>query len=454
MKKKDLLINFISIVFFSTIIFINHDYIENNLVNAIILDTVLGIYFFIICLIKLKGIRNCIYSVEFIYGVVFWMYSIVGSILFVLDNYTPRFNYFLMTEETMTTTLKMYIYISAIYGVICFLFNRIKIYEFNKRVKLFDKKIVLLNSTITFFDIIAVMAMLFSVYNILSFGGGFFSLSVLEKREVLNNGISHYLNLYMVVYSLFLTISYFSKENKNEMFYLRIVMTCIYWLIFLTCERRLFIIFLLGFIMVFFTKVKKIKMKYIISIIVCIIVFLMSAAIRENITLKNHSFSDFLYMSLTEYYCTFSITDAYIVDEYNDYQYGKTYIYDTLTKLCPRFILKDKPEDLSQVFKKEYNLDVGFAYNPVAEGILNFGNYAVITVPIVMLLITIFAKGFEKINALNYVFICTSSLDFCRGAFSNYFFDILFCFVFITIIFNFKVKDDLKDEKNWNNNIP
>ncbi len=118
-------------------------------------------------------------------------------------------------------------------------------------------------------------------------------------------------------------------------------------------------------------------------------------------------------MSTTEYYCTFSITNAYIVNP-PELQYGKTYLYDTFSKFFPRAIFPNKPEDLSKQFKDEYNLKVGFAYNPVAEGILNFGKYVILFLPILLVFITIMANKLGRLNILNYIIIAISSFDFLQ----------------------------------------
>ena len=43
----------------------------------------------------------------------------------------------------------------------------------------------------------------------------FFGLSTLQKRDVLNSGISHYINLYVIVYSLFLVLPSYLKTEKR-----------------------------------------------------------------------------------------------------------------------------------------------------------------------------------------------------------------------------------------------
>ena len=201
----------------------------------------------------------------------------------------------------------------------------------------------------------------------------------------------------------------------------------------------MFVTFFIGFVFILLYKVKKIKIKDLLVFIFIIIFLLFSAALRDNISLKNHSLVDVIYSSTTEFYCTFMISDAYVANQH-DLLYGKTYIVDSISKLFPRFILKNKSEDLSFQFAKEYNTNVGFAFNPVAEGILNFGKWAPIGVSIIMLIITSIARKLINKNILYYIVILTFMLDFCRGAFSNVFFDSIFCIVLIFLLFKVSKK--------------
>lgn len=442
-RKKDLLNNILFAIIFFIIILINR-YINNtscNLLLMIYLDLISGILFFLCSFLKLKNFKELFRSIEFMYGISFFIYSIIGSIIFVLDNYIPRFYYFRISESIMAKTLSIYIYTFCFYSILCFGFNKIKYTDFDSIIEKSSKTQKLSRINFIIFDMIAILAIFMNLTKILKYGSSFFLLSTASKRSIINNGISHYINLFMIVYSLFLTFIMISKENwkKNKDIVLNIIIISLYWLITLTCERRMFVTFFIGFVFILLYKVKKIKIKDLLVFIFIIIFLLFSAALRDNISLKNHSLVDVIYSSTTEFYCTFMISDAYVANQH-DLLYGKTYIVDSISKLFPRFILKNKSEDLSFQFAKEYNTNVGFAFNPVAEGILNFGKWAPIGVSIIMLIITSIARKLINKNILYYIVILTFVLDFCRGAFSNVFFDSIFCIVLIFLLFKVSKK--------------
>lgn len=439
-NKNQLLINFCGILCFCVILFINNLLI-NNLSDAIILDFISFLVFFIFCVLRLRGLKNCIYSVEFIYGIVFWIYSIIGPIIFSLDNYSPRYYYFPINSSYMFDTLVLYINVFLVYSIICFTFNRIKNRNIDVDILKLEDKTVILNNRVNLLDMVNMFASFLVLYKLLSYGPGFFSLHTLVKRDILNSGISHYLNLFMIVYSLFIALAFFSKNKKNTLYKFRFSITLIYWLIYVTCERRMLVSFIIGLILISFANLKKIKIKHIFSVLIIIVFFLSIAAFREGILNKDRKINDILYSSTTEYYCTFSITESYIVRP-PELKYGQTYFFDTLTKMVPRSFYPNKPEDLSQIFKKENKLNVGFAYNPVAEGILNFGKYAFIFVSFVTFLITFVCNYLSKKNVLYFLIICVNSLDFFRGAFSNFFFDVLFCIIVAFIIYGIKIKNN------------
>ena len=50
-----------------------------------------------------------------------------------------------------------------------------------------------------------------------------------------------------------------------------------------------------------------------------------------------------------------------------------------------------------------------------------------------------FAEKFGKKNILYYIIVACYSLYYCRGAFSNFFFDILFCYTTIFCIYKIKL---------------
>lgn len=452
MKKNEMFINFISI-FVSFLMILINNLIDYNIKVRLILFFLYFCFIIIFSVVRMKEIKNCFFNINFIYGCVFFVYSFVGPLIFVLDNYSPRYYYFNYNTTTMNQALKIYINIYSIFNILSFTFNKIKPIDMKTRVDNLKFKTMSLNNTLTIYDFIALFSTLYCLIKLILCGTSFFGLSTLQKRDVLNSGISHYINLYVIVYSLFLILPFlFKNQKKNFAFYTRVLNIAVYWCIFLTCERSVFVAFLIGFIMLFVTKLNKIKLKHILMITFIFVMFLFSAATRENISFSNHKINDVLYSSTTEYYCTFTITNALL--NYNEkLSYGKTYYYDSFTKLFPSFILKNKPKDLSQQFKEKNNLNVGFAFNPVAEGIINFGIFgATIFVPMLMFVITSIAEKFGKKNILYYVIVACYSLYYCRGAFSNFFFDIIFCYVIIFCIYKINFLGG-KNERSGINNI-
>lgn len=446
-KKKDFCINIFFSLIFIILICINNSFIgsDSSLMLKVILDGIVGLIFILFSYIKLKGLKNLYRNIEFVYGISFFIYSIVGCIIFILDEYTPRFYYFKINEKILVQTLSIYINTFCIYSMLCFLFNRFKYINYDEALYRDGNSRILSRKVLIFFDFVALFVTLLNLIKIFSYGTSFFNLTTAAKRNVINSGISHYINLFMVIYSLFVSLLYFTNENfkKNKSAKINILSIVIYWLITLTCERRMFVTFLLGFFFIILVNVKKINFKKLIIAIFIIIFLLFSAAIRDNINFSNHDFVDVLYSSSTEFYCTFMISDAYMY--YNhDLEYGKTYIIDSITKLFPKALLKNKSEDLSFKFKKEYNTNVGFAFNPIAEGILNFGKIAPLIVAFLMFFICSFANNMVKRNIMYYIILLTFSLDFCRGAFSNVFFDTIFCFIFIFVMFKVSISKNKK----------
>lgn len=439
-NKKDIGLNVLFSFTFLLFIIINNIILGNmtSLIIKIILDLIVGILFIIFSYIKLKTLKDMYRNIFFIYGICFFVYSIVGCIIFVLDNYIPRFYYFRITEKILTKTLSIYINVFCIYNIFVLLFNKMKPKEYDKLlIKAGNSNIITNNMTI-FFNIVALGISILNLTKILEYGPTFFSLTTSAKRLIINSGVTHYFNLFMVVYSLYISLLY-STNKKDYRNIFSIISISTYWIIALTCERRMFVTFFLGFIFIILIKIKKLGLKRIMTLIFIFILLLFSAAIRDNIKFSNHKFMDVLYSSTTEFYCTFMISDAYVYDSH-DLEYGKTYIIDSLSKLLPKFILTNKSEDLSFKFKKEYNTNVGFAFNPVAEGILNFGKFAPIMVALIMFLICSIANFLSKYNILYYIILLIFSLDFCRGAFSNVFFDTIFCFILIFILTKISIK--------------
>lgn len=448
MKKIDKKI-FGKNIFFSAIFLIfaliNNLFVgkDVSLISKVLLDGFVGLSFIVFSYSNLKSLKNLYRNISFIFGLSFFIYSIVGCIIFIFDNYSPRFSYFTINEDILVETLTIYINTLCIYAIFSFLFNKISYVDYDKMLLFNGNSRTMSKKILIFFDIVAISAACWNIFKVASYGLSFFKLTTALKRSIIDSGVSHYINLFMVVYSLFVSLLYFTNNDfkKSKGTIINIISIILYWAITLTCERRMFVTFLLGFFFIMLVKISKIGFKKFFIGTFAIIILLFSAALRDNINFSNHDFVDVLYSSATEFYCTFMISDAYTYDKH-ELEYGKTYIVDSFSKLFPKAILENKSEDLSFKFKKEYNTNVGFAFNPVAEGILNFGSFAPFMVALIMYLICSFAKLMSKKNILYYVLILTFSLDFCRGAFSNVFFDTVFCFILIFTMFRISSSND------------
>ncbi|MBR3176466.1 oligosaccharide repeat unit polymerase [Candidatus Saccharibacteria bacterium] len=428
-KQKTVIRNILLATPFIVALFTNALSLEaNDLVGKVILTMVVGAWFMLASWMKLRSIKSVFENIYVIYGLMFFAYAIIGCTVFILDNMTPRFYYFRITQSSLAETITLYINILCIYAIVCFITNTIKPLAIN--IKEQKNRYNINNKAIIFFSILALIASALNIYNVVS-SGSFLALSTSAKRGIINNEFSHYINLFILSYSLL--IVYISIINKKAPRLVVIIPILLFWATVLTCERRMFVTLLIGIALIAILSVKKIRLKYGILAVIVALALLSIGAIRDNITLKNHSFNDVLYSSTTEFYCTFMISNAYIVDEH-ELQYGKTYALDTITKALPREIYKNKPEDLSVQFMNEYKTNVGFAYNPVAEGLLNFGKASQLIVPIIMIAICKFAVSLSKRNPIYYATVYMFALDFFRGAFSNMAFDIAFCCIIIACL--------------------
>lgn len=442
MKKNNAMLNLVfSLIYCLLLIVVN---LSDNLPIMLLLFIISYVFFFIYSKIKLEKVKYMLSSPGFIYGSVFVPYVIFAVAMFIADGYQSRIHFFTNNLYTMILTTKMYLNIYLILLLILTLFNMIKKFDIKEMVITLESKIKKLFYNITLLDLFCMVFALLNVYKLLSYGLSYFSLSTLQKRAVFSSEINHYINVFMTLYSLIVTIYFVNDKNnlKKGVMIFRILFMVIYWGIFLTCERRMFVAYLVGFMILVISKVDRVKIKNIVITSVTIILLLLSASFRGNITFGKNDPRDVIYMSLTEFICTYSVSNYYVNNiEHLDYAHGETYIKNSFLSLFPRVLVPNKPQELGTIFKKKLNLNVGYSFNPIAEGVLNFGKYAVIFVPIIIALIVLISNKMYKFNVLMPVIISSFSLDFYRGQFANFFFDSVFCFVFVFIIFKLSIKN-------------
>lgn len=427
-----------NIVFcFLYLILIFCNYVSDTILTKLILFIIAYIFFAIYCYKKLKKIKYLLSSPGFIYGSVFLPYVVFALIMFIVDGYKSRIHFFVNNKITMLSTTTIYLYIYLILLILLTIFNCVKKYEVKDMVKTLEDKLKGIFTKVTFLDILTMIFAFLNLFKLLSYGLSFFDLSTLQKRAVLGGEFVHYINIYMMIYSLMVTLHFVKEKSNKKIMFFRILFIVMYWAVFLTCERRIFVAYLIGFIILFCSKFDKIKVKSVLAGLLVVVLLLLSASFRGNITFSNHDFKDVLYMSLTEFVCTYSISNYYVnnIDSL-ELMYGETYTKSAFLSLFPRAIAPNKPVELGAQFAEELNLNVAYSYNPVAEAILNFGYGAIVFLPLLILLLVLIANKLYKFNVLMPVILSAFSLDFYRGQFANYFFDSVMCFVVIFLIFN------------------
>ena len=434
-NKKELGINVLFSVLYTIMMVIN--YFLCDLISQIVLLVFTYLLFLVYCKKKLKSLNLMLSSPAFIYASVFIPYVLFAIVVFIVNHYQPVIHYYKINTETMTNTTTFYIYVYLITLILLTISNQIKSLNIKDGISVKFSKLKSFFNKINILDVIIVFFSIYNLYKVLSFGN-FLSLTTLQKREITNSEVSHYVNLIVMIYSLLLTCYYINNNyEKKKLMIFRIIFTILYWIIYITCERRIIVTFLLGFIILYAARLVKIKLKNVLIFILSVIALLLSASIRGNVTLNNHKTEDVVFMSLGEFYLTYSISNYYVEQINNiDYEYGKTYVVSSFYSLFPSFLVSNKPEGLANKFEKDHNLNVGFSFNPVSEGIINFGKYAIISVPFLIFLIIIISNKIYKFNVLMPIIISMFSIDFYRGQFSNFFFDSIYCFVILFLIFN------------------
>lgn len=409
----------------------------NTLVGQVILLTLLYVLFLIYVKKKLKRFTYAFASPAFIFLSVYVPYCLVPMIMFILGNYSTKMTYFSVSTAGMIETSRIYIIIYIVLLMLVALFNLLKKYELKDEINKVSKKTNIFFSSLNVFDVIVLFFTIISVAKILSCGLSFFSYSTLQKRSVLHHSLKHYVNLLLLIYSLIIFLYYTQdRKYKSNIMYIRVVSIIIYWAIYLTCERRIFVTLLVAIIMIYFCKDKVLKLGKVFIIGCSICILLLSAAYRGNIKFGKYAIYDVMHQSLGEFIYTYYISVYYTdnIDNINTLN-GESYIKNSFMSLFPSFIVNNKPQEFSTQFKRELNLNVAFSFNPIAEGILNFGKYVIYFEPLIIALIIYFANKLYKFNPMVPLLISSFALDFYRGQFSNFFFDIIYCIVFVFLIY-------------------
>lgn len=425
----------------------------------ILIATFIGMYllFFIHNIIKFKSLKQLILSAEFIYMSIFFIYAIPASIMFVIDGYEPRVNFFTIDYVTMLRTLQLYFNIFMILLIYIVLTNGPK--TFKEETKTETGKINKISAIIV--NILAIILVFYFCYLHFRNGINIFTEYFHNIRAAIESSIHNfnsYIYLFMIPYSYIhlspiidAVLNKKEKKNKIKENLLQIVIITVFWILSIFTDRRNLVTLLFMLFIHYIIKIDKIKLKMVISVflVVCILLGMSFTRSRDKFTLDNVFFYANGEFILTNYVSQYYINNV----EQENLLLGRTYFVDTFTTLIPQKIYKNKPQLLSEIFKEEANTNVAYAYNPVAEGIVNYGPIgATFFVPIVILFFINMCYYLGRKNKIYYILILSSSINFFRGIFANTIFTIIVMGVFMYII-NGKYNLLSKWRKKWKKSL-
>lgn len=393
---------------------------------------------------KQKSIKNVILSAEVIFETVFFIYAVPAAIIFILDGYEPRITFFLIDNFTMLETLKLYFSINCVFIILVILTGGVHTLNFYNK----EKDIKNANKIkFDVFDIIAIVLVVYFYYLHFRNGLDIFGTYFHDLRELIKSSIHNfnsYIYLYMIpyscvnIYKILFSDKITIKNGKYKVIFTIIILLA-FWGISLLTDRRNFVTLLFMLILIYVYKLRKVSFKVLIVAFLCVVMLLSISFFRSGTS--NKSINNVLFLSLGEFVLTNYVSNYYIINS-DDLQYGKTYIYNTLTAFLPSKIFPEKPELLSVQFQKEAKTNVAYAFNPVAEGLINFGKVgAIFAVPVIILFWVKLAYIVSRKHLLFFAIVCAESINFFRGIFSISVFSVVVMTIFT--IFMLKLDDIL-----------
>lgn len=415
-----------------------------NLVTTLVLFFISYFVFLFYAFKKQKTLKNVILSAEVIFETIFFVYAVPATIIFILDGYEPRINFFLIDNFTMLETLQLYFKINCAFIILVVLTGGVHTLNFYN-----EEKNTKNTSRIKFdvFDIIAIVLVVYFYYLHFRNGLDIFGTYFHDLRELIQSNIHNfnsYIYLYMIPYSCvnIYRILFSNKkilENGKYKVIFTITLVVAFWGLSLLTDRRNFVTLLFMLILIYVYKLRKVSFKILLVAFICVVMILSISFFRSGTS--NRSINNVLFLSLGEFVLTNYVSNYYI-NNCDDLQYGKTYIYNTLTSFLPSQIFPEKPELLSVQFQKEAKTNVAYAFNPVAEGLINFGKVgAIFAVPLVMFFWVKLAYIVSRKHILFFAIICAEAINFFRGIFSVSVFSVVVMATFT--IFMLKLDDIL-----------
>lgn len=416
----------------------------SQLINKIESLTILfTIYYLVVISYFIINNKNILCDYNFIFINVFFLYSILSPIHYILNNFTSIPMSFEVNYNIIFQVVKEYFFIFGLFSIYAIIFTS-KNYKHNNNtnlIKYFNEVDLSRDNIFIIYDVIAVICLIIFIKPILFDRISLLNVNKGEYISLINAKILKYSYYYFQAYSIYVISNLFNllsrnKLNKKNM--PRYFLICIYWMLNLKIGIRFefMVVFLFSIIYIFSINVK-IKKKYILYIGCFAIILLFIGVLREINTLseiKEKNFMDIFYPMAAEF----------ILPQYISYFYftfhktlllGKSYLIYSLLYLFPSNILSNKPLPFGVEFMIDSKkVGAALAFNPVAEGMINFGENFSLVLVCILIIISILIYFFKKKDPIFYI-ICTSSIiAFCRGQFSIWITDIIFLYIILKFI--------------------
>ena len=373
-------------------------------------------------------------SIEFFVLSMYLVYSVFAPLQYIIDGYKPRVFYFPITLDDMTDTTKLYL---NIFIQIC---AWITILGYPRKEFIFRKikRFCIIRKRVVIADMLALFCLIYFAYLFLRNGLNVFLLYIRSIRLMTDSEINQYIYIYMVAYS-FGTISAMIIDRKVKRFDLaRIIMISLFWAMSLFVDRKYFILLAIMIIVVILTHIQKTRKPVFIGSILLVIAMIAMGLAREGYLTGKLSLHDTLYYSGTEFVLVEYVSVFYIhkFDFGRQLLNGLSYTYYVLAFFIPHIVFPGKPLTLGEVFYREAHPNVGFAFNPIAEGLMNFGSNSVFTTPILMVLYILFAEKIGKKHPLIYVLMFGYCINIMRGMWAIMVFEIVFFLIIFHLFYS------------------
>lgn len=374
---------------------------------------------------------------NFIFLSIFLLYSIIGPLYYII--FDAKFITYEVYSgiDVVQKTLIQYFGFFIIFSSMTF-FKTIKKETLNIEINKIGKF-----SFIT--DFIAFMILSYWIFLIVSkVGVNIFSLdksSILDligENKVITYG-DYFMISYTVYYFIFYINKYFYTKKLKSFVNLKIFIILAYYLsnIIIGNRRSFLILMIMTFVLIsnYIIKSGKFKyFKYLFIIVGVLVIFLLAKGITREVGGLGTAeykytkfFGEFVYNQWVSYYYVNDLGNSFSL--YN----GITFFLYPIIFLFPSIIIKNKPEELALIFWREANTNQALAFNPVSEGILNFGNYSIVLTPIVYYLY-LNLVNYKKYAPYLYVVLIGSTMDICRGQFALVFFEVIFVYISFRLI--------------------